>query len=133
MFDIKQKFADLAGKAGELTDSIKEKAEELKDSFGKTVTITAEQNFMRVLAVKTPFPEGFCFNGGKPVETLMVDWFQPLDQISNKFPLTIRESDLSEKHKSVVEFIQKEDYYNHYKAQGYIILGVTDYECAFII
>ena len=51
MFDIKQKFADL----------IKEKAEELKDSFGKTVTITAEQNFMRVLVVKTPFPEKFLF------------------------------------------------------------------------
>ena len=134
MFDLfKEKVGELASKAGEIADNIQEKAEGLKESFGKTITITADQNFMRILAVKTPFPEGFCFDGGKPVETLMIDWFQPLDQISNKFPLTIKESAIAEKHQSVADFVKNKDYYKFYKDQGYIILGITNYECAFII
>ena len=134
MFDrIKQKATELASKAGEIADNIQEKAEELKDSFGKTVTINVDQNFIRILAMKTPFPEGFCFDGGKPVETVMIDWFQPLDQISNKFPLTLKEGDLAEKHQHVADFVKNKDYYKFYKDQGYIILGITNYECSFII
>jgi hypothetical protein len=36
-----------------------------------------EKNFCRVFELPQTYPGGFCFNGGKPVTMLMVDWFNP--------------------------------------------------------
>lgn len=35
------------------------------------------KNFCRVFELPNEYPEGFCYNGGKPVMMLMVDWFNP--------------------------------------------------------
>lgn len=34
-------------------------------------------NFCRVFELPDSYPKGYCFNGGKPVTMLMVDWFNP--------------------------------------------------------
>lgn len=34
-------------------------------------------NFCRVFELPLHYPEGFLFHGGKPVQMLMVDWFNP--------------------------------------------------------
>ncbi|MGE0157108.1 MAG: hypothetical protein AB7T17_08785 [Geobacter sp.] len=36
-----------------------------------------EQNFCRIFELPQQYPEGFLFNGGKPVTMLMIDWFNP--------------------------------------------------------
>jgi hypothetical protein len=36
-----------------------------------------DHNFGRVFELPDHYPEGFCFGGGKPVQMLMVDWFNP--------------------------------------------------------
>ena len=38
---------------------------------------TEETNFCRVFELPDSYPEGFCFNGGFPVEFKCVDWFNP--------------------------------------------------------
>ena len=34
-------------------------------------------NFCRVFELPDEYPNGFCFDGGKPVTIVMVDWFHP--------------------------------------------------------
>ncbi len=36
-----------------------------------------KHNFCRVFELPVHYPEGFCFDGGKPVAMNMVDWFNP--------------------------------------------------------
>jgi len=38
---------------------------------------TEETNFCRVFELPLEYPEGFCFDGSKPVVMQMVDWFNP--------------------------------------------------------
>lgn len=38
---------------------------------------TQDNNFGRVFELPEQYPEGFCFDGGKPVQMQMVDWFNP--------------------------------------------------------
>jgi hypothetical protein len=40
--------------------------------------VTTDNNFCRVFQLPQKYPEGFCFDGGKPVTMKMVDWFQPI-------------------------------------------------------
>ena len=48
--------------------------------------ITEGTNFCRVFELPNMYPQGFCFQGGKPVSFEMVDWFNPIpdDDICHK-------------------------------------------------
>ena len=35
------------------------------------------KNFCRVFEMPEAYPKGYCFGGGKTVQMIMVDWFQP--------------------------------------------------------
>ncbi len=39
-------------------------------------------NFCRVFELPEQYPNGFCFGGGRPVNFQMVDWFNPVRDIS---------------------------------------------------
>ena len=38
-------------------------------------------NFCRVFEVPEQYPQGYCFDGGKPVSFLMIDWFNPVPDV----------------------------------------------------
>lgn len=38
-------------------------------------------NFCRVFELPELYPEGYLFNGGKPVSFMMIDWFNPVPDI----------------------------------------------------
>ena len=39
-------------------------------------------NFCRVFELPAEYPEDFCFGGGHPVSIQMVDWFNPVPDVS---------------------------------------------------
>jgi len=43
--------------------------------------VDAWNNFCRVFELPETYPEGYLFGGGKPVEFLMIDWFQPIEGV----------------------------------------------------
>lgn len=47
----------------------------------KKFRVDGWNNFCRVFEMPDKYPEGFCINGGKPVEFVMVDWFNPISEI----------------------------------------------------
>ena len=95
------------------------------------LTISETQNFMRIFQVPVEFPEGYCFQGGKPTTFLLVDWFNPIEQ--DKFwsgkTVTLNAEEIETHHKMARDFIKGKTYYNpHYK-----YLALTDYNDAFFI
>lgn len=43
-----------------------------------TYTVDGWNNFCRVFELPESYPEGFCFDGGHPVNFQLVDWFNPV-------------------------------------------------------
>lgn len=59
-----------------------QKLEQLREEFKTRMEKQTEKppyalNFCRVFELPDSYPEEYCFNSGKPVTMLMVDWFNP--------------------------------------------------------
>ena len=46
-----------------------------------TYLVDGWNNFCRVFEIPESYPEGYLFGGGKPVNFLMIDWFNPVPGI----------------------------------------------------
>ncbi len=46
-----------------------------------TYSVDGWNNFCRVFELPRQYPEGFCFDGGKRTDFLMIDWFNPVPGI----------------------------------------------------
>lgn len=85
--------------------------------------INIELNFCRVFEIPEEYPEGFCFSGGKKVEFLMVDWFNPLPTI---YFDGVWSDELKNK---LISFLKEKRYVK--KGKRYVC--ITDFNESFII
>ncbi len=94
-------------------------------------TVDGWNNFCRVFKLPDSFPSEFCFGGGVPVNFQMVDWFNPIPELSiptvNKTywlkfigEIETKEIDLDELEKTLIPFLQKKVYVKQNK--DYLIL-----------
>jgi len=114
--------------------------------------INLKNNFVRIFKIPHEYPKGYCFGGGKDVNFVMVDWFEPypamlcpvdisgseetneslkglpplLDCPNKEIELT---PDLREKLNSMLcGFIGKKKYND-----GHDLLAITNYGDSFVI
>ena len=111
--------------------------------------ITSKTNFVRIFKIPHDYPRGFCFGGGKDVNFVMVDWFEPypvmlppfinkeeFSELSNFVPLyecpnqelEITPAFREQLNTRVSEFIRKKNY-----SDGHSLLAITSYGDAFVI
>jgi hypothetical protein len=78
-------------------------------------------NFCRVFELPKSYPSGFCFDGGKPVNILMVDWFNPVCDIPQPAvskevwkdkvgEIKVTEIDLDELENTLIPFLKNKQY-----------------------
>jgi len=85
-----------------------------------TIKITQDNNFCRVFELPERYPNGFCFDGGKPVEMLMVDWFYPMPS-DVALSVTGKKMPTWDEHKKhLKEFVSKKNYIK--KGKAYLII-----------
>ncbi len=89
----------------------------------KKYKIDGWNNFCRVFEVPEEFPKGYCFDGGKPVNFLMKDWFNPVSGLGQPTvdkdtwkkkvgEIPTLELTLEEVEKTIIPFIKKKQYIN---------------------
>ena len=84
---------------------------------------TQETNFGRVFELPDSYPHGYCFGGGKPIQMLMVDWFNP-------WPDSLMVENPPETWAEVVEMLRPWLMQKRYVKPGRRYLLVTDFgEC----
>ena len=84
--------------------------------------VTKDNNFCRVFELPESYPRGFLFGGGKQVNFLMVDWFNPV-------PQEYIEKEWSEVIPMLKEFLKGKQYVRH----GRKYLLITDFDESFIV
>ena len=88
-------------------------------------------NFCRVFEIPESYPEGYLFSGGKPVNFLMIDWFNPVPEIGQPAvskevwrekvgKIEIKEITTDELQDSLVPWLLEKQYIKHGK--DYLIL-----------
>lgn len=88
-----------------------------------TFQVHSWNNFCRVFRLPDEYPEGFCFGGGLITSFTMVDWFYPVEDISQaaismvkwdeKFgDHEIKEVSLIDLMKTLVPFLRKKTYFD---------------------
>ncbi|MDD5053470.1 MAG: hypothetical protein PHO27_12115 [Sulfuricurvum sp.] len=95
--------------------------------------VTEATNFMRVFRLPLQYPEGFCFNGGYPVEIQLVDWFNPFNPEDFWGEKTKELTPTGmEAHRNLLrDFIKAKGYVKQFT--GYTFLAIADYGDAFLI
>ncbi len=78
------------------------------------ITITQENNFIRIFRMPQQFRSDFCFGGGHPVNFQMVDWFNPIPQeeLWSGKPKELTDKELEEYREAIREFIKVKNYYD---------------------
>lgn len=89
--------------------------------------ITSDNDFIRIFVVPKKFPTGYCFDGPKPVDFPMIDWFQVFSMTS--LPIMIGGEQYEEKKKEIIEYVKTKPYYHD--IVSYLIL--TDWGDAFLL
>ena len=94
-------------------------------------TVTADTNFIRIFQMPQEFPSDFCFQGGHDVNFNLVDWFNPIDQMSfwGGKEIVLQGEYLEEKRDKIARFIKTKKYFDH----NFKYLAMTDYGDVFII
>lgn len=88
-------------------------------------------NFCRVFELPNRYPEGFCFNGGRPVNFQLVDWFNPVPDIGQPAvskevwrekvgDIEIKTISIDELKNSLVPFLKDKAYVN--TGRDYLVL-----------
>lgn len=89
--------------------------------------ITSDNDFIRIFIIPEKFPEGYCFDGPKPVDFPMIDWFQVFSGTS--LPIMIGGKQYEEKKEEITECIKNKIYYHN--NIRYLVL--TDWKDVFIL
>lgn len=103
-----------------------------------TYTVDGWTNFCRVFEVPEKFSNEFCFNGGIPTNFQMVDWFNPVEEISQPSvskstwtekvgPVETKTVDHDELGNKLIEYVSHKNYIK--PGRTYIIL--CDFEAVF--
>jgi hypothetical protein len=72
--------------------------------------VRQDNNFCRVFKLPKEYPSGYCFAGGNPVEFLLVDWFNPVPDITeDRF---IDGAEVDELIEGLQMFIAQKKYWN---------------------
>ena len=78
-------------------------------------------NFCRVFLLPEEYPNDYCFGGGHPVNFQMVDWFNPVPDISQPAvtkevwrekvgEIEIKDVSIEELHESIVPWLREKQY-----------------------
>ena len=95
--------------------------------------ITAATNFIRIFCLPDIFPEGYCFQGGYPVNIQLIDWFNPFDV--QKFWNTDAQEfeSTDEQYQNHIDDLRKFIKEKCYFDNKYTYLAITDYGDSFTI
>lgn len=95
--------------------------------------VNSDNNFIRIFRLPTEYPEGFCFNGGFPVNIQMVDWFNPVSPMELWGDKEIKASgdEWENRQDDLAKFIQSKTYAMAYPDNEH--LAITAWGGCFIV
>ncbi len=95
------------------------------------ITVTQENNFIRIFRIPNEFPSDFCFGGDHPVNFQMLDWFNPISQeeLWSGKPKELTDKELEEYREAIREFIKVKNYYD----PDFKFLALSAYGDVFLI
>lgn len=96
-----------------------------------TYLVDGWNNFCRVFEIPESYPEGYLFSGGKPVNFIMIDWFNPVPGIGQPAitkevwrekvgEIETKEVSIDELQKTLVPWLLEKHYTKH--GRDYLIL-----------
>lgn len=87
--------------------------------------ITGHNNFIRIYKLPSQMGNDYCFGGGYNIPFRLVDWFNPIQDLSK-----VSDPDyIEDEHRKTVQFIKQKNYVK----KGDRLLLITDYDWSLVV